>query len=454
MAYTNFIAAIDIGTHQIRGVVGTKKENGTILVIAYEAEETNKNVKRGCVCNPESIAHSIKRLVLKLENKMNGARIAKLYLGFGGQSLKTITNIETTRIGGIITRDAAQSLWDKCLHYRMEGIDVLATLPPQYMINGRYELSPVGKSCNSLEASYKQVVVRPQVRTQLYKLVEDHLKREVAGIIPAPLALAEVMLTQDDKEDGCVLVNFGAGTTSFAIYRGGHVETMKVIPLGGDTITQDLATFFSISENEAERVKQIYGRAISTETKDTKQLISVNTTKGKTAYKQILQKDVERIVEARTAEIIENLYHWVEEADCLPDLRCGIILTGGGSGMKNLATAIEKRFNTETHDATIIAEPAFEGKPMTNILDYTVALGMLHMGSINCAGEMEDTQVIVPPKVVQPVEVPPTPSETVITETEEKEPKKEEPETKPNVRSGRNKFGDLFHKIGKEVFKG
>ena len=451
MAYTKFIAAIDIGTHYTRGIVGTRKENKKLLILAHETEETGNSMQRGCVYNPENIANTVKRIISKMENKLGNLTISKIYVGFGGQSLRTVSNIETIRIGGTVTRETVLSLWDKCLRYRMDDLDVIDTLPPQYLLNGRNEISPVGKTCNSLEASYKQVVARPLIRTQLRKIIEERLGLEMVDILASPLALAEVLLTEDDKEEGCVLINFGAGTTSFVIYRSGQVEMMKVIPLGGNAITQDIATFFSISETEAERIKQIYGRAVSNETLDTKKLINVNSSKGKSANKQILLKDVEKIVEARIAEIIENVYFWVDSSNCLQFIGSGIIISGGGAGLKSLSTAIEKRFNISAHDATLVIDPEVEGRPMTNVLDYAAAIGMLCLGNANCAGEVE-THVVHPPKPKPETLPPPTPP--LPLEEKQTETKQEEPEIPKKPIEKKSRLGNLFDTVRKDLFNG
>lgn len=80
MAYTDFIAAIDLGTSRIVGMVGKKNEYGVLSIIAYEVETSASCIRRGCVYNVEETANKIKRLILKLENKLNGTKIAKVYV--------------------------------------------------------------------------------------------------------------------------------------------------------------------------------------------------------------------------------------------------------------------------------------------------------------------------------------------------------------------------------------
>ena len=90
MAYTDFIAAIDLGTSHMVGMVGTKNATGALSIIAYEVENSGTCIRRGCVYNVKETASKIRRLILKLENKLGGAKIGQVYVGLGGQSLRSI----------------------------------------------------------------------------------------------------------------------------------------------------------------------------------------------------------------------------------------------------------------------------------------------------------------------------------------------------------------------------
>ena len=90
MAYTDFIVAIDLGTSHMVGMVGTKNSSGELSIIAYEVEKVETCIRRGCVYNIKETAYKIVGLVRKLENELGGTRIAKIYVGVGGQSLRTI----------------------------------------------------------------------------------------------------------------------------------------------------------------------------------------------------------------------------------------------------------------------------------------------------------------------------------------------------------------------------
>ena len=107
MTYTDFIAVIDLGTSHMVGMVGTKNENGVLSIIAYDVEKSESCIRRGCVYNVEETANKIKRLILKLENKLSGSKIGKIYIGVGSKSIRTIDHTVSKVLGaeGEVTSD-------------------------------------------------------------------------------------------------------------------------------------------------------------------------------------------------------------------------------------------------------------------------------------------------------------------------------------------------------------
>ena len=126
MAYTDFIAAIDLGSSHMVGMVGTKGPAGTLSIIAYEVENSDTCIRRGCVYNIKDAAGKIVRLIRKLENKLGGSRIGKVYIGVGGQSLRSINHAVSRVLGsGTVTEEVLKELDQECRQYRPDMLDVL-----------------------------------------------------------------------------------------------------------------------------------------------------------------------------------------------------------------------------------------------------------------------------------------------------------------------------------------
>ena len=126
MAYTDFIAAIDLGTSHMVGMVGTKNAMGALSIIAYEVENSGTCIRRGCVYNVKETASKIKRLILKLENKLGGTKIGQVYVGLGGQSLRSIEHTVCKVLGteGVVTEEIIDSLYQECKDYRPDMLTV------------------------------------------------------------------------------------------------------------------------------------------------------------------------------------------------------------------------------------------------------------------------------------------------------------------------------------------
>ena len=184
MTYTDFIAAIDLGSSHMVGMVGVKDASGSLSVINYEVESSSSCIRRGCVYNVKETASKIKRLILKLENKLNGAKIGKVYIGLGGQSIRSIDHTVCKVLGteGVVTESIIESLYQECLTYRPEMLSVLDVVSPSYYLDDRLESNPVGVSCSRIEARYKLIVGRPSLKLNVINSIAEQANIEVAGI--------------------------------------------------------------------------------------------------------------------------------------------------------------------------------------------------------------------------------------------------------------------------------
>ena len=322
---------------------------------------------------------------------------------------------------------------------------MLQTLPPDYWVDGKLEVDPIGLPCHSLEAHYKQIVVRPSVKAHLRNILNDRVKVEVAGFLPAPLALASVMLRDEDKEKGCVLIDFGAGTSSFVVYEKGKMKSLRVIPLGSNLITNDLAVSFSISETEAERLKKIYAQAEGAEEMDPNHVVRINM-QGDRGEAQVKIKEIIQVAEARAVEIVENICHWIEEAVSMRQLTAGVIIAGGGADLKGLNRMIEKRLNAHVRYAEIALPMDNACIPTSQIISYALALGLINQGDEECTEGLVSTPEETP---TPPVE---TEVEKVVTVDDEEDTKvdDEEEEDPPIVEvpiEKKDKKKKTFHRL-------
>ena len=455
MAYTDFIAAIDLGSSHMVGMVGTKGPTGTLSIIAYEVENSDTCIRRGCVYNIKEAAGKIVRLVRKLENKLGGSRIGKVYIGVGGQSLRSQEHAVSRVLGsGTVTEEVLKELDQECRQYRPDMLDVLDIAAPAYYLDNQPEAHPVGLGCSRIEARYKLLVGRPSLRHAVTTNMSEQIKLDVAGTIVAPLALADLILTEQEKSKGCALVDFGAGVTTVTMYKDGSLAGLYVIPLGSHLITRDLMSL-GMPEKEAERVKRTYGNAIW-EKDNEQQMVSVDLADGQHSS-EIKLSDINMVVEARSREIIENIYARLKDAEVEKEPGYSIVIAGNGAALKNMREALSERFKMDVRYASVRKDLIADGEMIANNPEYTTVAALLLKGTENCA------LYVAPepekPKVVEPKIEPKVEPVIVAVEEKPKEPPVEKKAaasaTTKNRNSGtkkedekkRNKswgLGDLF----------
>ncbi len=383
MPYTNFITAIDLGTSNMVGVVGVKNPGGTLSIIAHEVESSDTCIRRGCVYNVKETANKIKRLISKLESKLEGAKIGKVYVGVGGMSLRSIDHIVPHILGEdeIVSEETVHTLYNESLSFRPDMLEVLAAVSPTYYIDNQHVVNPVGIPGRKIEAHYKLIVARPSLRNYIINSFKDITNVEIAGILVSPLAMADVVLSEDEKNLGCALINFGAGVTTLNIYKGGKLENLFVIPLGSHLITKDIMSLH-IVEAEAERIKQTYGSAVVDSENESS--IKVSSADG-IGMREIPLSDLNEVVEARMREILGNVYTRLDETGLRTELGGGVVITGGGSALKNLTATIREQLQTNVRCSGARKGIVISGDIDSGNIAFATAIGLLMQGKENCA---------------------------------------------------------------------
>lgn len=440
MAYTDFIAAIDLGTSHLVGMVGTKNAAGAVSIIAHEVEDSGSCIRRGCVYNVKETANKIKRLVLKLENKLGGSKIGQVYVGIGGQSLRSIDHTVCKVLGteGVVTEEIIDSLYQECCNYRPDMLTVFDMVSPVYFLGDKPEPNPVGVPCSRIEARYKLIVGRPSLKLNIINSIAEQAKIDIAGIIVSPLALGDVVLSDNEKDLGCALIGFGASVTTVTVYKGGKLASLSIVPFGGNLITKDL-TNLRVVETEAERLKITYGSAKSDRDNDTAIQVSLADGMG---LREIKLAELNNVVESRMDEILENVYARLEATGLMNGLGAGVVITGGAAALKNLPTVMSERLKMEVRYSSVrkgivaSGDLIVAGNP-----EYAVTIGLIASGTKNCA-------LYIPPKPE-----PKTEPEVKGSLEPEPEPVREKP--KVEKKKGPGLFGRLTKGIdsfGKTLF--
>lgn len=451
------IIAIELGSSSIRGIIGQRKPDGTLHVLGYERENTPDCVRKGVIYNIDKTVSAIANIIKRIEERQK-VYVNKVYVGISGQSLHTVKNCVTRQLDArmAISEEVVDSLMDINLAQQYEECEILDVAPQEYRVGTRMTNDPVGVMADRIEGFYENVVARTVLRENINRCLQA-LGKEVAHFYISPLLLASYLLTDTEKRSGCALVDFGAETTTVAIYEKNILRHLAVIPLGGNNITTDIAASQHIELEEAEQLKRSYGAAYTDEA-DLASPRQINISNDRVTD----EKTLLNIVEARQQEIIANVWHQI--SDNADRLLSGIVVTGGGANIRNLEhafvsyTGFDKQFKVRHLPSTTEFTTTLKLDPQANNIATLVA--MLRRGDQECTSEMPaEPGLFDQPQNEQPAAPkgnvngdgvvnktdPTTPPATVDTPAEQ--PDEPQPEDKPKKPSAFSRLGRWFKEV-------
>lgn len=342
---SEIVVGLDIGTTKIACFVGRKNEHGKIEILSMGKSES-LGVKRGMVSNIEQTVNSIKLAISEtVENteSNNALEINIVNVGIAGQHIKSLQH------RGIYTRPSnaeeisqvdIDALIDDMYKLVMEpGEEIIHVLPQEYIVdNERGIKNPIGMAGVRLEANFHIITGRISAAKNIEKCVSK-TGVEIEEMILEPLASAEAVLSDEEKEAGVVLVDIGGGTTDVAIFHEGIIRHTAVIPFGGNSITEDIKEGCTILKRHAELLKVKFGSALASESQES-EIVSIPGIKGKEP-KEISLKSLAGIIQARMEEIAEHVYYEIKNSGYERKLIGGIVITGGGAQLKNISQLFE-----------------------------------------------------------------------------------------------------------------
>lgn len=338
---TEIIVGLDIGTTKIACIVGRKNEYGKIEILGFGKTESI-GVKRGVVANIEHTVQSIKRAVELAEQK-SGVEINVVNVGIAGQHIKSLQhrgNIIREDPEKEITATEIEQLTQNMYKLSMApGEEIIDVIPQEYIIDEEPGIrAPIGMLGNTLEANFHIIIGQTAAAKNIFKCIKK-AGLETVNLILEPIASAEAVLNDEEKEAGVVLVDIGGGTTDIALFQENIIRHTAVIPFGGDVVTEDVKEGCSIILKHAEELKVKFGSALASENRDD-EVVAIPGLRGRPA-KEITLKNLSNIIQARMEEIIEQVYFEIKNSGFEKKLIAGIVLTGGGAQLKHISQLTE-----------------------------------------------------------------------------------------------------------------
>jgi len=381
--HSEFIAVIDLGTSRIRGVVGRKNEHNVISILASGSIDAGNSIRRGMVYNIEQAGANVHKLVMMLENSM-GRRIGKVYVSLAGQSLHTLEFNEMKHLtAGMVTEEVVSQLRKAAEKFQPEMMHNYRVADVEYYIDDKPERNPVGVTGSQIEAGYELIVGRPNLLSNIEKSIVTKTELEIADFVVGPLAAAEISLNEEEKELGCAFIDFGAGTSSVSVYKGGILRRMVVIPFGGKNITRDISAL-NFTENDAEQLKIKFGRAM--ENRDAPLFTSPFAVKP-----DIDLTELNKVIGMRLDEIIANVGEQIMLSGYEGQLGAGLIITGGASQLKNLDLYLTQKLKMPVRKASARKTFINNAPELINDPAFTQVLGMLIFANEECEMALQET---------------------------------------------------------------
>src|SRR6056300_903653 len=344
MEQKNIFVGLDVGTTKIVALIGSLNEYGKLKIIGI-GKSKSLGVHRGVVNNITQTIQSIQAAVNEAELS-SSEKIDKVVVGIAGQHIRSLQHSDyITRINSdkVINDDDLDKLINQVHKLVMlPGEEIIHVLPQEYKVDGQAEIKePIGMYGERLEANFHVVVGQVSSIRNIGRCVQT-AGLELDGITLEPLASANAVLSQEEKEAGVALIDIGGGTTDLAVFKDGIIRHTAVIPFGGNVITEDIKEGCSIIEKQAELLKIKFGSAWPGENKDN-EIVSIPGLRGRDP-KEITLKNLSKIIHARVVEIIEQVYVEIKNyghEEQKKKLIGGIVLTGGGSQLKHLKQLVE-----------------------------------------------------------------------------------------------------------------
>lgn len=339
----DIIVAIELGSSAIRGIAGKKDVDGKLHILDIVERKSKNCIRKGTIYNLDKTAQALNSIFIQLREDL-GVYINKAYVGISGQSLCTIPNSVSKQMPNkeVISEDIVDALKDANNNVSYLDKEILEVRELEYRIGNKDIMEPVGILSNHIEGRFLNIVARTTIQESIYKCF-NMIGIQIIDTFISPLVLADNILTDNEKRAGCVLVDFGAETTTVSVYKTNYLRYLSVIPLGGNNVTLDICSK-QVEEDEAEELKIKYGTAFSDLNKDIIRHIPLSIDPGITIAEDVLQE----ITEARMEEIIANVWAQIQQSNYNPcNLTAGIIITGGAANIKNIEKAISYKTKTE-----------------------------------------------------------------------------------------------------------
>jgi cell division protein FtsA len=372
------IVGLDIGTSKVTAVVGVIQEG--MIHITGIGKAPNAGLRKGTVVDIEETVSAISAAIDDAQTS-SGFAITDCLASISGNQIVSVDSkgvIAVSRADGEIQETDIERVTDSANSVALPpNFEILHSIPKTFIVDGQSEIrDPIGMSGIRLEVLSHVVGATTSAVKNLSKAITQS-GLEISGIVFSPLACAKAYLNKKQKEIGTMIIDLGCANTSVAVFEENALIHTKVIPIGSNHITNDIAIGLKISIDAAEKIK-VNEIEVSSENVDENKKIDLSKyEKGESDMPSV--KYVCEIAEARLGELfgmIKDELKTIERDEMLP---AGAVLVGGGAKLKGIQQFVKKVLNLPVQ----IGAPVFEVSGIVDKIDdpeYSTAVGLVLWG--------------------------------------------------------------------------
>lgn len=374
---SRYVVGIDIGTKNVRCVVGYADAESGVPKIVGVGEAPNSGMRKGVVTNLAGPAEAIDK-ALESAERMSGHQVDAATVSINGSHLlstKADGMITVGTVSNEVTTDDVLRLEEVATTGKVpQNREILEIVAHSYRLDGQDNIKdPVGMTGARLEIKANVVSGLVPHITNLQKSAEM-AKVELSSVVPSVLAAAQAVLTESQRENGVAVIDFGAATTGVAIYEEGDLQHLAVIPMGGQNVTNDLAIGLRTDPEVAEVVKLAHARFGG------EALGEIEIKIAKQTYK-FNQEEIDEIIQARYEEIFEAIAKELKRAGRLGKLPSGVVLVGGAAKVKGLVEFAKDQLSV----ASCLGKPSGYSGASDEVkgAEFSAAVGLMLLDSMD-----------------------------------------------------------------------
>jgi cell division protein FtsA len=371
----DYIASIDIGTDKIAVLVAEKEDDDRLRIIGYNICPSN-GVRKGSISAIDSLSRAISKAVDQTQKSFD-LEIGLVRVNLSDTHLTCIDGNGKIKINEVVTSDDIDKVLESASAITTPtNKEKLHTFKKRFIINGDHIVdNPEDMKAEVLESKVHIVTVS----SASVRNIENCLKQcdlMVDRIVLDPIANSEAILTQEEKDGGVCLIDFGAGVTSYSVFQEEGIVRSGIISMGGDDVTQEVAFAFDTSFEEAKRLKEDYGYAKSSAIKG-EQFVEFVQAANKDSH-QLSNLQLSEVIEEAYIDILSTLKNELRHPDNLEaNVKSGFVLCGGGAQALGCEELVRKFF-TRRVKTGVVQRDRITGLE-TILMDYRYAssIGLL-----------------------------------------------------------------------------